>query len=125
MGMFTIVCGQVLVLLGVIAYVVSDMVSLTALIPTVFGIILTLCGALALKEGFRMHAMHAAVLIALLGLFGSINGIPGAIAVLQGEVVERPIAKVAQAIMAITLMVYLVTAIRSFVQARIARKSAA
>ena len=39
----------------------------TALIPAAFGLALLLCGALALKESRKKHAMHAAAMVGLLG----------------------------------------------------------
>jgi hypothetical protein len=41
--------------------------SVTALIPSFFGIPILLGGLAALKDQFRMHAMHVVVLLALLG----------------------------------------------------------
>ena len=39
----------------------------TALIPAAVGLLLVVCGAIANNPKFRMHAMHAAVTIGLLG----------------------------------------------------------
>jgi hypothetical protein len=42
----------------------------TALIPSVIGIILVLCGLLAFKENLRKHVMHLAVIVGLVGAIG-------------------------------------------------------
>lgn len=46
--------------------------SITALIPAFVGVLLASFGALAMKESMRMHAMHGA---ALVGLLGAIAGV--------------------------------------------------
>ena len=69
------------------------------------------------------HAGHAAAVLALLGLLGSAQGVPAAITVAQGGEVERPEAAVSQAIMALLCVVFLVGAIKSFVDARKAREA--
>jgi len=52
--------------------------SVTALIPAFVGGGLLLCGVVALNEGMRMHAMHAAAAIGLLGcLAASGRGVMG------------------------------------------------
>jgi hypothetical protein len=71
-----------------------------------------------------MHAMHAAVLVALLGFLGSVRGIPGLAKVFDGTA-ARPAAIVSQSIMALLTLGYVVVAVRSFIQARQARRGAA
>lgn len=109
--------GAVLVVVGVVAYVVSGTSSLTAFIPSLIGLLLLVCGLLAGRESLRRHAMHASAVVALVGLLGSLMN-----AVRIGEVVagtaERPAAIISSLIMAVLLLIYLVAAIRSFVQAR-------
>ncbi len=45
--------------------------SITALIPTFTGACLFVLGALALNEKWRMHAIHGAVIVGLLGLLAA------------------------------------------------------
>ena len=120
----TIALGAALIVLGLAGYVLTGAVSLTALIPAAFGVLLVLAGVLARNERMRMHAMHAAVLIALLGFLGSVRGL-----LRIGDVFHatsaRPAAIVAQAIMALLTLGYVVIAVRSFIQARRARRTAA
>jgi hypothetical protein len=118
----TIGLGAALIVLGVGGYVLTGAVSVTALIPAAFGLLLVLAGLLARDERKRMHAMHAAVVIALLGFLGSARGLLGIGKLLDGTAV-RPAAIVSQAIMALLTLVYVVLAVRSFIQARKARRS--
>lgn len=65
-----IVFGGLLVLLGLFAYFVladPDQRSVTALIPAMAGIPILVCGVVALVPNARKHAMHVAMLLALLG----------------------------------------------------------
>jgi hypothetical protein len=73
MGPITIVFGLLLTALGAWSYfsATGDHVSLTAAIPAFVGLPLILCGVLALKDNFRKHAMHGAVLFGLLGCLGA------------------------------------------------------
>jgi fucose 4-O-acetylase-like acetyltransferase len=116
----TIALGAALIVLGLGGYVLTGAVSPTALIPAAFGALLVVAGVLARDAGKRMHAMHAAVVIALLGFLGSARGLLGLGKVLDGTAV-RPAAIVAQTIMALLTLGYIVVAVRSFIQARRAR----
>jgi hypothetical protein len=111
--------GVILTILGVGGYLYSNGVSPTALIPAGFGILFILLGVLARKESLRKHVMHAAALLSLLGIIGSFKGTVAAVTLLGGGTVERPQAAVAQAIMVVVCVVFLLLAIRSFVNARL------
>ena len=119
----TIALGAALTVLGIGSYVLTNAVSLTALIPAAFGLVLIATGVIAQNDRMRMHAMHAAVVVALLGFLGSFRGLLGIGKVLDGTAV-RPAAIVAQTIMALLTLVYIVVAVRSFIQARRARRAA-
>ena len=121
MSSTTIAFGGALIILGLAGYFLTGAVSVTALIPAAFGLVMALSGVLARDERKRKHAMHAAVVVALPGFLGSIRGL------LQiGDVVDgtaaRPAAIVAQAIMAVLTFGYIVMAVRSFGRARIANR---
>lgn len=119
----TIALGAALIILGFAGYGLTGAASLTALIPAAFGLLLVLAGLLARNERWRMHAMHAAVVVALLGFLGSVRGVMGIGTVFDGTAV-RPAAVVSQTIMALLTLGYIVIAVRSFVQARRARPAA-
>jgi hypothetical protein len=120
----TIGFGVGLIVLGVVAYFGTGMASWTALIPAFGGIPLVICGLLALKEKFRKHAMHVAVVLAVIGFAGSVMGVVKVVKMIAGETLERPQAAIVQAIMAVTLLVFVGMAVKSFVDARRARARA-
>ena len=113
----TIALGVALIVLGLAGYFLTGAVSVTALIPAAFGLVLAVCGAIARDPGKRRHAMHAAVVVALLGFLGSARGLMQIGALLNGTA-ARPAAVISQTIMAVLTLVYIVMAVRSFVQAR-------
>lgn len=121
---FTIGTGIFLILLGAISYFASGTASFTAFIPSVFGLLLAACGQLAKNPARTKTWMHLAALLALVGLLGSLQGVPQAIALASGAEVARPAAAIARAIMAISLTIFLVAAVRSFIAARRARQAA-
>ena len=117
----TIALGVALIILGLAGYSLTGAVSLTALIPAAFGLVLTLAGVIARDDRRRKHALHAAVLVALLGLLGSIRGLLQIGSVLDGTA-ARPAAVVSQTIMAVLTLGYIVMAVRSFMKARADRR---
>ena len=110
--------GVALLVLGVGGYVGSGMVSITALIPAAFGILLVLSGILARNPARRKMAMHIAVVVGLLGFFGSASGLGKAARMMAGEEVARPQAAVAQAVMAVLCLAFTAMCVRSFINAR-------
>ena len=117
MPSITLALGVVLIVLGLAGYFLTGAVSLTALIPAAFGLVIAVAGLMARDEGKRKHAMHAAVTVALLGFLGSIRGVLQIGALLDGTA-ARPAAVVSQTIMAVLTLGYIVMAVRSFIQAR-------
>ncbi len=117
----TVAFGVILLVLGIAGYFGTGMVSVTALIPAAFGLLLLILGVIAKDPNKRKHAMHFAAMIGLLGLAGSIGGLVKAFKLLSGEFVERQNAVIAQAVMAILMIVFLVMCVRSFIEARKSR----
>lgn len=105
--------GILLILLGIISYFATGMVSVTALIPAFFGIVFVILAWLSnRKPDWNKHLMHASALLAVIGIIGSIGGL---FDLLGGIVTASAIAK---SIMALLLIIYLVFAIKSFIDAR-------
>lgn len=121
MRKLTTVFGILFVLLGLGLYFGSGRESVTALIPAFLGVIFLLCAAVATTEKRRMHAMHVAVLFALIGLGGSATGVVGAVKALGGTTPDNPQATYGRAVMAVLCVIYIVAAVRSFIAARKAR----
>ena len=113
----SIACGTLLVLIGILGYVngvMTNHASVTALIPAFFGIVLLLLGIVARKnEGLRKHLMHAAVLVALLGFLASAGRLLSKVS----EITYNA-AVVSQVSMALVCLLFVILAVKSFIDAR-------
>ena len=69
--------GLLLIALGIVGYVGTQMISITALIPAAFGVVIVLAALYGRAESRRRTAMHLAMGIALVGILGSIPGVGG------------------------------------------------
>jgi protein-S-isoprenylcysteine O-methyltransferase Ste14 len=118
MPLSAILIGILLILLGIVSYLMSAGESLTAFIPTAFGIVLAGLGLLARKEALRKHAMHAAAAVGLIALLGSASGFFKLFSLLAGEEVLRPGAVIAQSIMFVLSALFVGLAVNSFITAR-------
>jgi hypothetical protein len=107
--------GAVLIVLGVAGYLGTGMVSLTALIPAAFGLVLLILGVVARDPGRRKHAMHGAAMVGLLGFAGTARSLARIVA---GDLGPRPNAVIAQAVMAVLMLVFVGLCVRSFIEAR-------
>src|SRR5262245_16328012 len=110
--------GAAMVLLGLGGYFRTGGRSLTALIPAVIGVLALVCGWLARDERLRMHAMHAASCLGLLGFLGPLRVFPEMLTLVMGGVVTHTAAVVAQAVMMVLSGVFLALCVKSFVDAR-------
>ncbi len=98
----------------------------TLFIPAIFGGLLMLCGAIAMKDHLRKHAMHAAAAIALIG--GLVAGGRGASALLKAPDPEKPVnmlATISVWSMSILCLVFVGLCVQSFMAAARARREAA
>jgi hypothetical protein len=120
-----IIFGVLLTLLGIGLYTTSapEHKSLTALIPSGFGLALVLLGQIArgASERGRMHTMHAAAVIGLIGFV--IPAYRAVSALVGGAEIGRAIA--GSIAMAVLCGAFLALCIKSFIDARIARKRSA
>ena len=123
MPTIAIVFGILLSALGLGAYVGTGSQSVTALIPAFLGAPILLCGILAgIFPKARMHVMHVAALLGLLGTAGGLGmGLPKVGALMAGTA-ERPVAVSLQLAMGAISIVFLVFCVKSFIDARRARK---
>ena len=134
-----IVSGILLILLGIVGYVfglIDGHASLTALIPAAFGILFIILGAAArAKENLRMHLMHAAVLLGIIGFvipawrvvsnfISAFNAVAppinstesAGIGATSGKILS--LAIVSQIAMALICLVFVVLSVKSFIDAR-------
>ncbi len=113
----SITFGGLLILIGIIGYAYGmrdGSASLTAFIPSVFGIILVALGAAARSsENMRKHLMHAAVIVALLGFI-----IPLARLLPKFSELVLSAAVLAQITMSLVCLVFVILSVRSFIDAR-------
>ncbi len=62
--------------------------------------------------------MHGAAVLTLLGFAGTVGGLIKFFKMLGGAEMERPAAVTVQAIMAVMCLVFLILAVKSFIDAR-------
>jgi len=112
--------GIALIIVGVIGYVGSNFASITAMIPAFFGIVIAGFGLLAQsKESMKMHAMHGAVLIALLCFIGtSVRWIPALMTFLSTGAVKNNAAFISQTVTALLSLAFIGLSVKSFIDAR-------
>jgi hypothetical protein len=118
MAKLTIVYGVIFIVMGLYGYFGISSESITALIPAFFGIPMLFLGWLALNEKYLKHAMHGAAVLTLLGFAGTVGGLIKFFKMLGGAETARPAAVTVQAIMAVLCLVFLILAVKSFIDAR-------
>jgi len=122
MAPITLLFALAYILLGLGGFVLTGSTHKTALIPCAFGVLFVLFGLLAFKEKLRKHAMHAAVLVALLAFAGTAKALAHLPELFRGTA-EKPAAVITQAVNAFLSLGFILLAVRSFIQARRARLS--
>jgi hypothetical protein len=118
----TLLFAVTYILLGLGGFVLTGSIHKTALIPCAFGILFILFGLLAFKEKLRKHAMHAAVLVALLAFVGTAKALAHLPDLFRGTA-EKPASIITQSLNAGFSILYIILAVRFFIQARRARLS--
>ena len=120
MPFVAIIEGGFLVLFGIIAYIYSGQASVTALIPSIFGLGILVPGYVAYYNSeMAKHAMHVTAVFALIGILGSLDSILG---FLDGE---YSLANISKGVLLIICGEYLYFCILSFRAARIKREQKA
>ncbi len=123
MPTLALLVGIVLVAIGLGAFVRTGAHAPTALIPAVLGVLIAISGLLSRNPRMRMHAMHAAVLFALLGALACIPAL-GQIGALIDGTAARPVAVTARLLTLGVCVAFVVSGVKSFVDARRARTAA-
>ena len=120
MPFVAIIEGGFLVLFGIIAYIYSGQASVTALIPSIFGLGILVPGYVAYYNSeMAKHAMHVTAVFALIGILGSLDSILG---FLDGE---YSLANISKGVLLIICGEYLYFCILTFRAARIKREQEA
>ncbi|MEX0789521.1 MAG: hypothetical protein WD178_01955 [Actinomycetota bacterium] len=117
MNTVTQIVGGLLIAIGVIAYVATGFASLTALLPALLGLIILLLGLAAARTNVGHHALHAALVIALLGALGSLGRV--------GGVADGDAAAITSLVTVLVCAAYIGFGVRSFIAARKARQASA
>ncbi len=120
----TLICGALLILVGIVGYGASEVQPppRTALIPAGFGAALILCGVLAFRANLRKHAMHLAAMIGLLGAVGGFMPIIRQVSK-SGHFNPTKRSAISGELMILICVVFVALCVRSFIQARKARKA--
>jgi uncharacterized membrane protein len=110
--------GILFIIIGLVSYFGISSESITALIPTFLGIPLLIAGIIGLNEKYLKHAMHVTALLMLIGFAGTVSGLIKFFKMLGGAETARPAAVTVQAIMAVLCLIFLILAVKSFIDAR-------
>lgn len=113
-----IVIGAILAVVGIAAYVVSDFASVTALIPTIFGVLIATLGAIGRTGNRQRLALYGIGLLATLGVLGSLRAIPDILALVSGDAVDSATAPVSQGVMIVLCIVLVVGVARYVLETR-------
>jgi len=118
----SIVFGLLLAILGVYGFFTTHMEHPTSLIPTAVGVILAILGAVARKEAYRKHAMHAAAVVGVLGFLAGAGRFFFTLFT-TGDVATT--AGMSTATMAVLCGVFVALCVKSFMEVRRRRKAGA
>ena len=110
--------GAALIVIGVVAYLATGTDSPTALIPAALGVVIVALGVLAGRASLHRHAIHGALVVALLGALGTLMNVVELPELLTGRDVERPGAVIAATLTFVLCAAYIAAGIRSFRSAR-------
>ena len=113
-----IVLGALLGVVGVVAYILTGFASITALIPTIFGLILVGLGVWGRNPESERTATYAIGVFGILGILGSLRAVPDKIALLSGEAVDSVVATASQAILILVSVILLASAAYAILASR-------
>jgi hypothetical protein len=113
--------GILLNFLGLGSFVTTGMVSATALIPCVPGVLIGICGLIAQKESRLKHAMHAAAIFGLLGFLAPLGRLMPLF--VKGEFELTP-ATGSMIMMLVICGIFVGLCVKSFIDVRKAKKAA-
>lgn len=129
MPLISVLFGIILIAIGLEGFTnaigvfkVENPYSLTALIPAAFGSILAVCGLLGVRPSLRKQMMHTTVFVGFVGAAAGLWMGGSKLPELWNGTAVRPSAIKLQLTMGIVCLAYVVLCIRSFINARKARK---
>lgn len=122
MSTISIFFGILLNVVGLVGFFGTGAAHPTALIPCGLGLLLILCGLLARIEKIRMHVMHVAVLVGLLGFGATVTSYGMLFAVLKQTAGDKTNSSIAKMATALICGLFVARCIQSFVEARLLKK---
>jgi|WetSurMetagenome_2_1015567.scaffolds.fasta_scaffold1209281_1 uncharacterized membrane protein len=117
MPKISVVFGIFLSVIGLYGYYGMGKVSVTALIPLFIGVLIIILGVLAFNEKRIKHSMHAASVLMLMGLIGSLYRLTHK--VFLGNIDGSAMILI---LVSMFCIMFLILAINSFIEARKARE---
>jgi len=120
MPRLTIALGVLLIFVAVAGFVATGSSHPTALIPGAIGLLFCIFGAVGSSPDpkRRMLWMHIAVTVALLMFLGTIKSDIDVFRLSNGSTFPHPIAIEEKAAMSLLCLIYVLLAVRSFINAR-------
>lgn len=122
MPTLSLIFGFLLNLVGLVGFFGTGATHYTALIPCGLGLLLMLSGLIAKKEALRPHAMHVAVLVALLGFVATVSALKNYPMLFDWAANPKAPAILAKIATALLCGIFFLLCVRSFVRARLMRK---
>ena len=113
MARTAILCGGLMVALGVGGYLGTETRNVWTFIPAFFGVVILGLGVAALREAWRPGAMHTAVVVGLVGFALVVSSLVS----LAQKILAEPSA-VTNSLMAILSGTFVLLSLKSFVEAR-------
>ncbi|MGO2111894.1 MAG: hypothetical protein ACTH31_09790 [Pseudoclavibacter sp.] len=104
-----------LIIIGAIAYFATQFASWTALIPAILGVVVLICGLVALKR--PRAGLYAGLVIAVIGILSTAMNVAQVGELLAGEA-ERPAAVITSLITFVLLIASLIAGITALVRGR-------
>ncbi|PWU04981.1 MAG: hypothetical protein C5B43_03940 [Verrucomicrobia bacterium] len=118
MSIQTFTFSTLLIILGLVGYFGTGMISIFALIPAGLGLLILICGLLALSPRLTKTFMHIAVMLSFLGFIFTSKGIVKMVKMLMGVPIPLPQEAIAQSIMSLLCLVYVFICFRWFLNNR-------
>ena len=122
MSTLSIIFGFLLNIVGLAGFLGTGASHYTALIPCALGLLLILTGIVAKRESLHRHAMHAAVLISLLGFVGTASAFAKISLLLDHAAGIKGPAIIAKIATALLCGIFFILCVRSFASARLMKK---
>lgn len=97
-----------MILFGLISYFGTGGQSITALIPSFFGIVFGILGYIAKNRSHFKHALYTAMVLALIGVIGTSGGLINLFYQIEPQAVSK-------SIMAALCLVYIIAAINTII----------